>query len=430
MGKQLSRSEELFLQTGVVWSEAELPPPPCQVGDVHLKFIGVRFAAGMARALLPPELEPVDGDPGLICVYSADSGSVAAPFSACYAAVEVKGYNAPDGSSGYYIAEGYYSGGGLEFMHRYLNLNPVEGNSRQFREGDIEVGVGGPPGIDAVEMRMRTPKVLPPVATGVHHYLGKRPGGGSTVFPIAFNGIIASTEPISIDIADFATERMRLARPVAMTFALECTAMSLTFGAPQAVGEPSRLVENAGQATLLNSFARVGRAALIVSETGEVRNMSAHARMLMGDGLVLSGAKLRTSRLEDQKELDRLIVAATRDGGDLSLPPIRLTRRNAGPLIVDIVPIGSAATGQPSALILLNDPAMPVTGNTGAALQLLGLTPAEARIAELVGSGRSPREAAEQVANAESTVRTSLARIYQKLQINRQAELARIVARL
>lgn len=430
MGR-LTESEQRFASYGVgADGQPELPPPPYQVGNVHLKFIGIRLAKAAARALLPPELEPAESNGGLICVYSASSGSVVAPFTACYAAVEVKGFNAPDGSSGYYIAEGHYSGGGGDFMRRYYNLNALKGGSRQFREGDIEVGVGGPPGMDTLELRLRSPATPPPFISGVHHYLGRRPGGGSTIFPIAFSGYLANTAPISAEISDLATERFRLARPIELTFATECTEGSLTFGVPQAIGEPSRLADNAAQGTLLNAFARVGRAAIIVSASGEVRNMSAGAREKLGDGLSLSAGRLRVARAEDQRELDRQIATATLAVHGDAPAPIRITRSSSGPLILEVFAIGAAATGLPAALILINDPAIPTARNPGPALQLLGLTAAEARIAEHVGSGLSPRQTAEKIDNAEGTVRTTLKRIYEKLNINRQSELARIVARL
>jgi DNA-binding CsgD family transcriptional regulator len=66
----------------------------------------------------------------------------------------------------------------------------------------------------------------------------------------------------------------------------------------------------------------------------------------------------------------------------------------------------------------------------GPALELLGLTPAEARIAALVGGGESPREAADALGVTYNTVRSSLKLVFDKLGVGRQSELARVVARL
>ena len=69
-------------------------------------------------------------------------------------------------------------------------------------------------------------------------------------------------------------------------------------------------------------------------------------------------------------------------------------------------------------------------GQPTAGLQLLGLTPGEARVAAFVGGGRSVREAAQEFGIAESTARSVLKVAYQKLRIGKQSELAKIAARL
>ena len=60
----------------------------------------------------------------------------------------------------------------------------------------------------------------------------------------------------------------------------------------------------------------------------------------------------------------------------------------------------------------------------------LGLTPGESRIAALVGCGHSPRDAAVKLGIAEETARTVLKRVYEKLQIRRQGELATFVSQI
>ena len=123
-------------------------------------------------------------------------------------------------------------------------------------------------------------------------------------------------------------------------------------------------------------------------------------------------------------------MAAAIERGQFELEPIALERKNGRPLIVQALPIDPAATGRPSALLLIKYPTREAKADLEPALQLLGLTPAEAKIATLVGSDNSPREAAQRLDNSEGTVCTALNRIYEKLDINRQSELARIVARL
>jgi DNA-binding CsgD family transcriptional regulator len=61
---------------------------------------------------------------------------------------------------------------------------------------------------------------------------------------------------------------------------------------------------------------------------------------------------------------------------------------------------------------------------------ILGLTLGEARVASLVGSGLPPRKAAERLGIAEETARNVLKRVFEKLDISRQSELAALLGRL
>jgi len=63
-------------------------------------------------------------------------------------------------------------------------------------------------------------------------------------------------------------------------------------------------------------------------------------------------------------------------------------------------------------------------------LQLLGLTPAEARLAACVGSALAPSQAAARLGISVTTARSTLATVYAKLDISRQAELVRMVTLL
>jgi DNA-binding CsgD family transcriptional regulator len=113
----------------------------------------------------------------------------------------------------------------------------------------------------------------------------------------------------------------------------------------------------------------------------------------------------------------REAVALSRDG-----------QENA--LIVQAMRIDPDLTGEPGVLLLFTDPLHEEIGQPTAGFQLLGLTPGEARVAAFVGGGHSVRDAALAFGIAESTVRSVLKVSYQKLNIGKQSELAKIAARL
>jgi DNA-binding CsgD family transcriptional regulator len=62
--------------------------------------------------------------------------------------------------------------------------------------------------------------------------------------------------------------------------------------------------------------------------------------------------------------------------------------------------------------------------------RLFALAPAEARVAALVGSGLSPRQAAEKLGISEGTVRTTLKHVFTKVGVSRQSELAVLLTKL
>jgi len=63
-------------------------------------------------------------------------------------------------------------------------------------------------------------------------------------------------------------------------------------------------------------------------------------------------------------------------------------------------------------------------------LRSMGLTPAEARLAALIGKGLTARSAAQELRISEHTARSTLKQVYGKLGIRKQAELGHFIARV
>lgn len=427
----LPRSAEVFRGFANPPEEA-IPPPPYQVSDVRMNFIGIRYDPAAVRRLLPPELEAIDEQTGTVCVYTAGYGWGIAPFSACFASIEVKGFDSPDGSHGFYMAAGYFSGRAGIVMRRDYNLNFLEGRGRHEWQGDVAASFGGPDGVEAVQLRARPSTARPPSTSGIHNYLGRNASGGTNLYAVAFTGECWPAEPLSVEIDDRADSRMRLAKPIELMWCLDCRNMSLTFSAPRSITEdPEALAEESVRASLLSVFGRFGQAAALVGSQGEIRLVNPRAEDLIAEGVLLRQNTLRVADQRCQKALDAAIsIAAARGAQQFDLQPIMMEAPDGRPLIVQVMPIEAKIAGGPAAIVLFSDPRREPGSDPCPTLQLLGLTPAEARTAALIGQGLSPREAAADLQISEGTVRTSLNHIYEKLDINRQSELARIVARL
>ena len=186
-------------------------------------------------------------------------------------------------------------------------------------------------------------------------------------------------------------------------------------------------------------------AALLLDNRQRIIHANPAAEQLLraGDGLTSSsngGLHLSAVLPDERLALARSLAQAQRvaDGsGDLLGEPLRVTRLSgAGPLLVVPVPLPPPAfslwelTDTARLLVLVIDPG---ARNLAAATVLqaaFGLTPAEARVATLIGSGLSGPQAAQMLGVSPATVKTHLARCFEKLGVRSQVELARMLSAL
>lgn len=404
--------------------------PPYFVRTVDFVFALAEFDEPSARAALPPTLGLKPGEPGFFGAYSAPSGWGMAPFTAFFVAVPVQGHDSPDGSCGYFMAEGFYSGRAGRIMHGNYNRRLVSGYCRQWNDGTVWHSEAGPGETHAVSIRARpvSPRPVTPLTSGVHHYLGERAGGGLNLYSVAYSAEFHPVEDISIDFTDEASPLLRSLRPLAIPYAALLTEAPLTFSAPSMVG-PAVKGGNArsAQVALIDILSGQGRPAALVISDRSVMYLNAEADELLHEGS--APGQFKVLRGSEMRQLDRAIFAA----GNHALPSRPSLLRvpdTARTLLVQILPVSAALAGEPVTLVLFSSLEGPTRTDPVPMLVLLGLTPAEARIAAQVGNGSSARQAAEALSLAENTVRSSLQLVYQKLGIGKQSELARIVTRL
>jgi DNA-binding CsgD family transcriptional regulator len=161
---------------------------------------------------------------------------------------------------------------------------------------------------------------------------------------------------------------------------------------------------------------------------------------LVGDGLSVVDRHLTVSRSASRNEFEAAIARMLRgepEDWTAESRPILIDRTEAArPLTVYILPAGSAYSAvheflaNVRILVLAIDPKTDAPPDPTIVRDLLGLTLAEARVASLVGSGLSPRETADKLGIAEETARTALKRVFSKVGISRQSELAAMLTKL
>lgn len=171
---------------------------------------------------------------------------------------------------------------------------------------------------------------------------------------------------------------------------------------------------------------RVG--AIVVEAGGRIVVANSRATALSADGLRQANGYVKAEEPDSQQALLDLIDTVLQGHAATKAIALRRPSRRM-PLLVRAQ--AATARAEPSrALLLIVDPEIGYPPQVTEELVLLGLTPGESRIAALVGCGHAPRDAAIKLGIAEETARTVLKRVYEKLQIRRQGELAAFVSQI
>jgi DNA-binding CsgD family transcriptional regulator/PAS domain-containing protein len=155
-------------------------------------------------------------------------------------------------------------------------------------------------------------------------------------------------------------------------------------------------------------------------------NSAAEEIVRASDGLGIRSRKLVASRSNDNKQLARLCGAACslqqRGGGRMAV-----ARPSGSPAYgVDVVSLASHPE-RPVAAVFISDPLWETRTKEQDLVCLLGLTPAEARMALKIVEGRTLPRAAGELHISLNTAKTLLQRAYAKTQTSRQAELVRLI---
>ena len=181
-------------------------------------------------------------------------------------------------------------------------------------------------------------------------------------------------------------------------------------------------------------------AAFLVNGKGRVRHMNQGAAAYLQKpwGLCLLHGRLTATDSAASVQLDLLITGAASAGrnGSSSVPggAIRLSRLGAASTLqVTVIPapkdnhiVGSDAF----VLVFVSDPSSPLKPRTTLMQQLYGLTPSEARVANLLMEGFEVRKAAERLKITLETCRFHIKRVLAKTETHRQTELMRLMLSL
>ena len=234
--------------------------------------------------------------------------------------------------------------------------------------------------------------------------------------------------------------------------------MAWGLGDPVASGswEASRVAMVKGLLPHIRQFVRV-RQALVRAEAGDAtvtalldnvrigvvhldrrgRILAANGRasdiLRQGDALSDEDGLLHVREHADQQRLDWLVANALPGAGSVAVSgSMPLHQTSALPrYVVHVKPV---SVPQPdygarhvAALVLIVGPGRAHSIDPDVVAAILGLTPAESKVAAWLAEGKSVREMAEATGRTTRAIYWHLRQIYQKLQISRQADLVRLV---
>jgi len=188
------------------------------------------------------------------------------------------------------------------------------------------------------------------------------------------------------------------------------------------------------------ALARIGIGVFVLDSLGRVMFSNPSAQKLVGDGLDIVNDRLVPASADGRAAVDAAIKSVVTgkylDGIAAPRPTLIQRRHSERPLAVYLMPISMAQSdanqflASARAVVLVVDPEADAPPEAAVVRDILGLTLSEARIASLVGFGISPREAAAKLGIAEETARSALKRVFTKVGVSRQSELAALMTRL
>ncbi len=195
------------------------------------------------------------------------------------------------------------------------------------------------------------------------------------------------------------------------------------------------------QAGLSQALSRVQIGVFCIDSLGRVLSVNSVGESLLGDGLAVVGGRLVLGTALQRVELVdglRLLLLPSTPGADVIYPrPILILRHETRhPLVLYVLPFEPPSNpaaqflAHACAVVLAIDPEASGAADPELVRELFGLALGESRPAALVGSGLTPRCAAEKLGVTESTARSVLKNVFYKAGVSRQSELALLFGRV
>jgi DNA-binding CsgD family transcriptional regulator len=188
-------------------------------------------------------------------------------------------------------------------------------------------------------------------------------------------------------------------------------------------------------ASATNALSDLRQPAVAIDHRGFVLEANPFAETIFDEDLHINRKRLVIRDVQAkatfEEVLERLLV--TPETAALHAEPIVIRRLKKGPVITRMLPVPCAARNPflgARALLVLAQIGDTVRPGGALLMSLFGLTPAEARLASIVGGGVDPARAAEEIGISRVTARNQLRAIFAKTGTHRQSELVALLCRV
>lgn len=185
---------------------------------------------------------------------------------------------------------------------------------------------------------------------------------------------------------------------------------------------------------ILEGLVASDRAAVILNHDGRVASVTPAAERLFDNSFRIRNGVLWSANSGDATRLAGLALAARRrDGHQFDRHTVVLGQGRQRPVLIRASRVAGVGLDQMPGgrmLLVLSDLAGGDPVEPGELGDLFGLSGAEAEIAALIAEGVEINDIAERREVVVETVRAQVKSIFRKMDINRQSDLVRILARL
>jgi DNA-binding CsgD family transcriptional regulator len=186
---------------------------------------------------------------------------------------------------------------------------------------------------------------------------------------------------------------------------------------------------------MTNALDLVNQPAVSLDRLGFVIDANPRATGVFDDEIRVRNRRLFVRDKAARSALDVLIdhLRHTPDTEALPASPIVVRRETRSAVVIRVLPVDGAARSPflgARAVLTLSEIGATPNPQRALILRAFGLTPAEARLADLLGTGMSLEAAAEELAVTRETVRNQLKAVFAKTRTHRQGELVALLSRL